>query len=48
MASKTKPRGATAQTSGVKRRASSPEPHLASMGVEIQRFGTTRFLPIAL
>jgi starvation-inducible DNA-binding protein len=27
---------------------SSPEPRLAPLGVEIQRFGTTRFLPIAL
>jgi starvation-inducible DNA-binding protein len=26
----------------------SPEPRLARLGVEIQRFGTTRFLPIAL
>jgi starvation-inducible DNA-binding protein len=26
----------------------SPEPKLARLGVEIQRFGTTRFLPIAL
>ena len=26
----------------------SPEPRLAPLGVEIQRFGTTRFLPIAL
>ena len=26
----------------------SPEPKLAPLGVEIQRFGTTRFLPIAL
>jgi starvation-inducible DNA-binding protein len=26
----------------------SPEPKLAKLGVEIQRFGTTRFLPIAL
>jgi starvation-inducible DNA-binding protein len=26
----------------------SPEPRLAPLGIEIQRFGTTRFLPIAL
>jgi starvation-inducible DNA-binding protein len=26
----------------------SPEPRLAPLGVEVQRFGTTRFLPIAL
>jgi starvation-inducible DNA-binding protein len=26
----------------------SPEPKLAPLGVEVQRFGTTRFLPIAL
>ena len=29
-------------------RRPSPEPKLAPLGVEIQRFGTTRFLPIAL
>jgi starvation-inducible DNA-binding protein len=49
MANKTKPRGASAaQSNGAKRRSSSPEPRLASMGVEVQRFGTTRLLPIAL
>lgn len=48
MANKTKPRSASAQSNGAKRRTSSPEPRLASMGAEIQRFGSVRFLPIAL
>jgi starvation-inducible DNA-binding protein len=33
---------------GASRSAPSPEPRLARMGVEIQRFGALRFLPIAL
>jgi starvation-inducible DNA-binding protein len=48
MANKTKPRSASAQSNGAKRRSSSPEPRLASMGAEIQRFGTVRLMPIAL
>jgi starvation-inducible DNA-binding protein len=45
----TKTRESTAN--GTSRSATSrrsPEPKLAPLGVEIQRFGTTRFLPIAL
>lgn len=45
---RTKPRNSSAQANGSKRRGASPEPHLAPLGVEIQRFGTTRLLPIAL
>jgi starvation-inducible DNA-binding protein len=39
-----------ARGNGSSRRASrlSPEPQLAPLGVEVQRFGTTRLLPIAL
>ena len=39
-------RGNGTSSSGTSRL--SPEPKLAPLGVEIQRFGTTRFLPIAL
>ncbi len=55
MPSRSKPRAASAKVEGAKvegaRRRSasaSPEPRLASMGAEIQRFGTLRLLPIAL
>jgi starvation-inducible DNA-binding protein len=44
-----KVKNARANGSSTKRPSrSSPEPRLAPLGVEIQRFGTTRFLPIAL
>lgn len=36
------------RTNGAKRKRLSPEPHLAATGMEIQRFGTLRLLPIAL
>ena len=45
MPSKTSRGGATTQTNG---RRHSPEPHLAPLGQEIQRFGTLRLAPIAL
>jgi starvation-inducible DNA-binding protein len=49
MPNRTKRQASTAQGNGTKRRGGpSPEPHLAPMGIEIQRFGTTRLLPIAL
>jgi starvation-inducible DNA-binding protein len=46
MASKVKTHGNGSSASRATR--VSPEPKLARLGVEIQRFGTTRFLPIAL
>ena len=46
MASKVKTHG-NGSSAGRAARVS-PEPKLAPLGVEIQRFGTTRFLPIAL
>src|SRR5439155_20933442 len=46
MPTRTKPRDS--QTNGSRRRAASPEPRLAPKGEEIQRFGSLRFLPIAL
>jgi starvation-inducible DNA-binding protein len=36
------------RTNGSRRKRLSPEPHLAPTGIEIQRFGTLRLLPIAL
>ena len=44
------PKVKSARANGTSSRGSrvSPEPKLAPLGVEIQRFGTTRFLPIAL
>jgi starvation-inducible DNA-binding protein len=49
MPSRTKRQAPSAQGNGTKRRGGpSPEPRLAPLGVEIQRFGTTRLLPIAL
>ena len=36
------------RTNGARRKRPSPEPHLAPTGMEIQRFGTLRLLPIAL
>jgi starvation-inducible DNA-binding protein len=48
MATRTKARDSRAQTNGSRRRELSPEPRLAPKGEEVQRFGTLRFLPIAL
>lgn len=48
MADRTKPRTRSAKVSSPKGRRSSPEPRLATMGAEVQRFGTLRLLPIAL
>ena len=48
MPTRTKPRDTRAQTNGTRRQKISPEPRLAPKGEEIQRFGTLRFLPIAL
>jgi starvation-inducible DNA-binding protein len=51
MATKPTKTSRTAASNGSTRRASgrpSPEPQLAPLGVELQRFGTTRLLPIAL
>ena len=45
------PKAKTTRSNGTSRTRPgrlSPEPQLAAMGVEIQRFGTTRLLPIAL
>jgi len=44
------PKVKSARGNGSSRRATrpSPEPQLAQLGVEVQRFGTTRLLPIAL
>jgi len=36
------------RTNGARRKRLSPEPRLAPTGIEIQRFGTLRLLPIAL
>ena len=41
-------RNATSVSSGNHRRASSPEPRLTKSDREVQRFGTTRMLPIGL
>jgi starvation-inducible DNA-binding protein len=48
VANRTKTQASSARANGAKRRGASPEPQLAPLGVEIQRFGTTRLLPIAL
>ena len=48
MPTRSKPRDSRAQTNGSRRRELSPEPRLAPKGKEIQRFGSLRFLPIAL
>ena len=48
MATRTKPGKQGAQVKGEGRRRPSPEPQLAPTGTELQRFGTLRFLPIAL
>jgi starvation-inducible DNA-binding protein len=48
MPPRSKTRDHSARTNGAKRRSPSPEPRLARMGEEIQRFGSVRFLPIAL
>ena len=45
------PKAKTTRSNGTSRTRPgrlSPEPQLAAMGVEVQRFGTTRLLPIAL
>jgi starvation-inducible DNA-binding protein len=41
-------RNGTSQRTNGRRGKLSPEPQLAPLGVEIQKFGTTRLLPIAL
>ncbi len=46
--SRTKARNSRNQGDGGKRRSPSPEPQLAPMGKEIQRFGSLRLLPMAL
>jgi starvation-inducible DNA-binding protein len=50
MPARSKTKATSARTNGAKRRSGtpSPEPRLAPMGEEIQRFGSVRFLPIAL
>jgi starvation-inducible DNA-binding protein len=48
MPNRTKQRASSAQGNGTRRRELSPEPRLAPTGVEIQRFGALRLLPIAL
>ena len=48
MPNRTKARNSSARGNGARRRGPSPEPHLASMGQEIQEFGSLRLLPIAL
>lgn len=48
MANRTKARGPQTEKNGAKRRRSSPEPRLAPLGEEIQRFGSLRLLPVAL
>src|SRR3954470_16298514 len=48
MATRTTHRDPRSQTNGAGRRANSPEPRLAPLGEEIQRFGSVRLLPIAL
>ena len=49
MPNRTKRQAPSAQGNGTKRRGgASPEPRLAPLGVEIQRFGASRLLPIAL
>ena len=48
MPNRTKERNSSPRGNGARRRGPSPEPHLASMGQEIQQFGSLRLLPIAL
>ena len=48
MANRTKARDSRTDKNGAKRRSLSPEPRLAPLGKEIQRFGSLRLLPIAL
>jgi starvation-inducible DNA-binding protein len=48
MPSRTKPRKSSPQNNGTKAQGLSPEPQLARMGTEVQRYGTLRLLPIAL
>jgi starvation-inducible DNA-binding protein len=48
MPSQTKRRSAGPKEAGATQTAVSPEPRLATMGAEIQRFGALRLLPIAL
>jgi starvation-inducible DNA-binding protein len=48
MPTRSKPRDSRAQTNGSRRGELSPEPRLAPKSKEIQRFGSLRFLPIAL
>jgi starvation-inducible DNA-binding protein len=48
MANRTKARDPHTEKNGAKRRAPSPEPRLAPLGEEIQRFGSLRLLPVAL
>jgi starvation-inducible DNA-binding protein len=48
MPTRSKPRDSHARTNGSRRRELSPEPRLAPKSKEIQRFGSLRFLPIAL
>jgi len=48
MPNRTKARALHNGRDGAKRRGPSPEPHLAPLGEEIQRFGALRLLPIAL
>jgi starvation-inducible DNA-binding protein len=43
-----KARDTRPQKAGTSRRTESPEPRLGAKGVEVQRFGTLRLLPIAL
>jgi starvation-inducible DNA-binding protein len=48
MPSSTKQRGRSPKRDGTGHAPASPEPRLAQLGVEIQRFGRLRLLPIAL
>ena len=48
MAAKSRTSNGTGSGHTATARRPSPEPKFAPLGVEIQRFGTTRFLPIAL
>lgn len=48
MANSTDQRQRSGSKNGDGRRTASPEPHMAAIGAEIQKFGTLRLLPIAL
>lgn len=48
MPTRTRTSDARTRTNGSRRGAPSPEPRLAPKGEELQRFGSLRFLPIAL